>query len=98
MRQMLFNKEDFYKQYLDYKSKTSTDKDHPFHNLFTKEIPNKIRHELKKRYMSNLDSIDIKASTGHGKVAECFWIALLDKRLTTSPNSKKLLHKKGYSL
>ncbi|MBT2260026.1 MrcB family domain-containing protein [Bacillus safensis] len=95
MRQMLFNKEDFYKQYLDYKSKTSTDKDHPFHNLFTKEIPNKIRHELKKRYMSNLDSIDIKASTGHGKVADCFWIALLDKRLTTSPNSKKTSTQKG---
>ena len=46
MRQMIFNKEDFYKQYLDYKSNVITDKNHPFHKMFNKEIPNKIQNEL----------------------------------------------------
>lgn len=92
---MLFNKEDFYEQFLDYKNKGRTNKNHPFHKLFNKEIPNKIQYELEKRHMRNLDRIDIKASTGNGRVAECFWIALLDKRLTTNPNSQKTTTQKG---
>lgn len=92
---MLFNKEDFHEQFLDYKNKGRTDKNHPFHNMFNKDIPNNIRYELEKRHMRNLDRIDIKASTGNGKVAECFWIALLDKRLTTNPNYQKTTTQKG---
>ncbi|GLF90619.1 hypothetical protein Saga11_18780 [Bacillus safensis] len=95
MRQMLFNKEDFYKQYLDYKKNEKTDKNHPFHNLFNKEIPNKILHELKKLHMRNLDRIDIKASTGNGKVAESIWIAFLDELLTKNQKTNKTTTQKG---
>ncbi|MCK6162415.1 MrcB family domain-containing protein [Bacillus pumilus] len=95
MREMLFNKDEFYKQFLDYKNNARTDKNHPFHKMFNKEIPNKIQCELEKRHMRNLERIDIKASTGNGKVAECFWIALLDRRLTTNPNSQKTTTQKG---
>ncbi|MDR0125790.1 MrcB family domain-containing protein [Bacillus zhangzhouensis] len=95
MKQMLFNTDYFYEQFLDYKNNTKTDKGHPFHNLFKEEITHNIRFELEKLHMRNLDRIDIKASTGNGKIAECFWIALLDKRLTTNPNSKKTSTQKG---
>lgn len=95
MRQMLFNKEDFYEQFLDYKKNTNTDKDHPFHNLFNKEIPNNLRQELQKLGMRNLDRIDIKASTGHGKVAESIWIAFLDKLLTLNHKTNRTTTQKG---
>ncbi|MCM3047107.1 MrcB family domain-containing protein [Bacillus safensis] len=95
MRQMLFNKEDFYKQYLDYKSNVITDKNHPFHKMFNKEIPNKIQNELEKRHMKNLDRIDIKASTGNGKVSESIWIAFLDQLLTKNQKTNKTTTQKG---
>lgn len=95
MRQMLFNKENFYEQFLDYKNKGRTDKNHPFHNMFNKEIPNNIRYELEKRHMRNLDRIDIKASTGNGKVAESIWIAFLDQLLTKNQKTNKTTTQKG---
>ncbi len=95
---MLFNTDNFYEQFLDYKNNTRTDKSHPFHNLFNKELPNKIRLELEKLHMRNINKIDIKASTGNGRVAECFWIAFLDNRLTTNSTSKKTSTQKGIYL
>ena len=95
MRQMLFNKEDFYEHFIDYKNKGRTDKNHPFHNMFNKEIPNNIRYELEKRHMRNLDRIDIKASTGNGKVAESVWIAFLDKLLTMNHKTNRTTTQKG---
>ncbi|PRR92547.1 MrcB family domain-containing protein [Bacillus sp. NMCN1] len=92
---MLFNKDEFYEQFLDYKNKGRTDKNHPFHKIFNKEIPNKIQYELEKRHMRNLDRIDIKASTGNGKVAESIWIAFLDQLLTKNQKTNKTTTQKG---
>lgn len=95
MKEMLFHADDFYKQFLDYKNNTNIDKSHPFHKLFNKDLPNKIQLELEKLHMRNINKLDFKASTGNGRVAECFWIALLDKRLTTNSESKKTSTQKG---
>ncbi|PSL41273.1 uncharacterized protein DUF3883 [Salsuginibacillus halophilus] len=59
--------------------------DHPLYYAVVKNIPFILQEELKKQNLYNIDSIDVKGSTGDGKVGECYWIALLDKRITTSP-------------
>ena len=43
--------------------------------------------------MKNLDRIDIKASTGNGKVSESIWIAFLDQLLTKSKTNKTTTQK-----
>ncbi|MDM5298015.1 DUF3578 domain-containing protein [Bacillus pumilus] len=95
MEQNLFNIDYFYEQFLDYKKNVKTDKNHPFHNLFKEEIPHKIRLELEKLHLRNMSRIDIKASTGSGKIAEAIWIAFLDPLLTMNPRTKRTTTQKG---
>ncbi|UJW58759.1 DUF3578 domain-containing protein [Bacillus sp. A116_S68] len=79
------NLQENYKDYLTEdreKGYAVTNKDHSVYQEITINLPNVLREEIKARNYLNHSYLNIKGSTGNGRVGDSFWIALLDERIT----------------
>ncbi len=72
-------------------AKSSDDWDHPVVSLITSEIPDEFKSQLSSEraeyYTISPDQLDIRGSTGKGRMANIPWIGVFDQRVSGGPQS-----------